>query len=593
MSVVAQRGLAVVAIAVVAVLAYGTGARGAAESVRNPDTLIILTYGDPQSLDPAYAYDTASEGVIWPGIYETLITYDGSVLSRYVPRLATTVPTLQNGLISKDGLTYTFPIRQGVHFHDGTVMTPEDVRYSMLRFMLQDRDGGPSWLLLTPLLGTDSTRTKGAVTVQYADAAKAVTVEGQDVVFHLKHPYAAFLSILAAWSFVLPEKWAAAHGDWDGTAATWTKYNNPKLQDRYEFDHTNGTGPFMLQTWDRQAKEVILVRNDHYWRAPAKLARVVIRTVTEFPARQLQLQRGDADAIAVDRPDQSKVMGMAGVTVQDGFPTLLLQAFHFNQKIDAAGNPDVGSGKLDGNGIPPDFFSDVHVRRGFAYAFDYGTFIRDGYRGKALQPNGPIIQGLLGYDPTLPKYTFDKPKAVAEFKAAWDGKVWDTGFAVTLLYNAGNTARQIAADILKDSVNSLNPKFRVATRSVQWSTFLQLAAQHKSTMYATAWSADFPDPDDFAQPFLASNGAYPRRNGYRDPQVDQLVQEGSITADPLRRAAVYRKLTRMAYQDAPAIFEAQPTAFVVMRTWVRGWYYNAVLPPIANVGFDFYTMRKE
>jgi peptide/nickel transport system substrate-binding protein len=432
-------GIAVV-VSVVLTLSGLTRTFGAAEPVTNPDTLVVLTYLDPVSLDPAYAYDTTSDGIIWPGIYETLITYDGSVLSRYVPRLATDVPSLANGLISKDGLTYTFPIRQGVHFHDGSVMTPADVRYSMLRFMLQDRDGGPSWLLLTPLLGTDSTRdSKGAIAVKYDDAAKAVTVDGQNVVFHLKRPYAAFLSILAAWSFVLPQKWAAAHGDWDGGAATWTKYNNPKQQDRYAFSHTDGTGPFSLQTWDPQAKELILVRNDHYWRAPAPLARVVIRTVTEFAARRLALQRGDADVIAVDRPDQTQVAGLPGVTVEDGFPTLLLQAFHFNQKIDATGNPDVGSGKLDGNGIPPDFFSDVHVRRAFSYAFDYNTFIRDAYRGKALQPNGPIIEGLLGNDPMLPKYTFDTQKAAAEFRAAWGGKLWDTGFAFTELFNAGNT----------------------------------------------------------------------------------------------------------------------------------------------------------
>jgi peptide/nickel transport system substrate-binding protein len=586
-------GIAVV-VSVVVTLSGLTGTFGAAEPVKNPDTLVVLTYVDPVSLDPGYAYDTSSDGIIWPGIYETLITYDGSVLSRYVPRLATDVPSLANGLISEDGLTYTFPIRQGVHFHDGTVMTPADVRYSMLRFMLQDRDGGPSWLLLAPLLGTDSTRdSKGAVAVKYDDAAKAVTVEGQNVVFHLKRPDAAFLSILAAWSFVLPQQWAAAHGDWDGTAATWAKYNNPKIQDRYEFDHTNGTGPFSLQTWDRQSKELILVRNDRYWRAPATLARVVIRTVTEFATRRLALQQGDADVIAVDRPDQTQVAGMEGVTVQDGFPTLLLQAFQFNQKIDATANPDVGSGKLDGNGIPPDFFSDVHVRRAFASAFDYGTFIRDAYRGKALQPNGPIIQGLLGYDAALPTYSFDRQKAVAEFHAAWGGKLWDTGFTFTEMFNTGNTSRQVAAQIVKDVVESLNPKFHVGVRSVQWSTFLQVAGQHKGTMYAIAWSADYPDPDDFAQPFLASDGSYPKRNGFADPRLDQLVQEGITTADPVRRADVYRRLTRMTYEDAPAIFEAQPTAFVVMRSWVHGWYYNAVLPPLANVGFDFYSMRKE
>ena len=156
------------------VLTLGPGALGASAPVTNPDTMVLLTYGDPETLDPAYAYDTTSDGILWPGIYETLITYDGSVLSRYVPRLATAVPSVANGLISRDGLTYTFPIRQGVRFHDGSVMTPADVRYSMLRFMLQDRDGGPAWLLLTPLLGVDSTREQGKLAVTYADAARAV-----------------------------------------------------------------------------------------------------------------------------------------------------------------------------------------------------------------------------------------------------------------------------------------------------------------------------------------------------------------------------------------------------------------------------------
>src|SRR5437588_6404725 len=178
----------------------------------------------------------------------------------------------------------------------------------------------------------------------------------------------------------------------------------------------NGTGPFKLVSWDRQAKEVLLARNDAYWRAPAQLSRIVIRDVAEFATRQLQLQQGDADLISVDRPDQSKVMGMAGVTIRDDLPQLVIQVFHYNFKIDPTGNPDIGSGKLDGNGIPPDFFSDVHVRKAFSYAFDYNTFIQDGYRGKAIQPSGPIIQGLLGYDPSLPKYTFDRNKPTAQLK---------------------------------------------------------------------------------------------------------------------------------------------------------------------------------
>jgi peptide/nickel transport system substrate-binding protein len=287
-------------------------------------------------------------------------------------------------------------------------------------------------------------------------------------------------------------------------------------------------------------------------------------------------------------------MGMPDVTIRDDLPTLVLQVIHFNFKIDSTGNPDVGSGKLDGNGIPSDFFSDVHVRRAFAYAFDYATYIRDGYRGKAIQPNGPILQGLLGYDPSAPKYTHDRDKAIAEFKDAWGGKVWDIGFKFTTTYNTGNTARQIGAQIIKDQVESLNPKFKIDIRNIQWSTFLQLTQQHKGTLFALGWVVDYPDPDDFAQPFLGSNGDYPRRISYKNPEADRILKEGAETADPAKRAAIYRQLTKIAYQDVPGIYAAQPTAFMVMRSWVHGWYFNAILPgPEQNAGEDFYTLYKE
>jgi peptide/nickel transport system substrate-binding protein len=387
---------------------------------------------------------------------------------------------------------------------------------------------------------------------------------------------------------VMPKAWAAKNGDWDGSAATWQKFNNPKIQDRYEFDHMNGTGPFKLQQWDRQGKQVTLVRHDGYWRGPAKLARVVIRAVPEFTTRRLQLQQGDADLITVERPQQSQVQGMTGVTVRDDLPTLGIQVLHFNLKIDATANPDVGSGKLDGNGIPPDFFTDVHVRKAFAYGFDYQTFIRDAYRGKAIQPNGPIIQGLLGYDASLPKYTFDKNKAVAEFKEAWGGKVWDTGFKLTTTFNTGNAVREIGARLIKDTIESLNPKFKVDIRNMQWSTFLQNTQAHKGTLYALGWVADYPDPDDFAQPFLSSKGDYPKRNGYTNPEADRLVQEASVTTDPAKRKDIYKKLTQIAYNDVPGIYAAQAEGFTVMRSWVKGWYWNTIYG-----GADYYPLAKQ
>ncbi len=584
-----RRAGALLLVCVLVVLTLGAGASVTGQSVKNPDTFVRLTYGDPNSLDPAYDYETSGQQIILWNVYETLIMFNGSSTDKFVPMLATAVPSQANHLISPDGLTYTFPIRKGVKFHDGTTMTPEDVRYSILRFMLQDADGAPAALLLSPLTGKDSTRDKGKIAVTFEQVAKTVTVQGDNVVFHLAHPFGAFLSIIAAWSFVMPKAWAAAHGDWDGGAATWQKFNNPKLQDRYAFDHMNGTGPFKLEQWDRQGKQVTLVRNDAYWRKPARLARAIVRVVTEFTTRRLALQQGDADYIDVDRPDQSKVEGMAGVTIRDGYPTLTLDAIFFTFKIDPTGNPDVGSGKLDGNGIPPDFFTDIHVRRGFAYAFDYATFIRDAWRGKALQPNGPIVQGLLGYDSTAPKYTFNKDKAIAEFKEAWGGKVWTTGFKFTMTYNTGNVPRQIASQIVKDNVESLNPKFKVDVRNIQFSSFLQGLSAHKGTMWALGWAPDYPDPDDYAQPFLASNGDYPKRMGYSNPQLDKLVEEARSASDPAKRAAVYKQITKIAYDEVPELYIDLRVHFFVMRSWVHGWYYN----PILGLVLNFYPLSKE
>ncbi|RLE08178.1 ABC transporter substrate-binding protein, partial [Candidatus Aerophobetes bacterium] len=136
-------------------LASATGA--AAQEIKNPDTIIEATIGTVDSLDPAWAYDTASGEVIF-NIYETLIFWDGTRTDKFVPMLATKVPSVENGLISEDGLTYTFPIRKGVKFHNGEPLTPEDVEYSFERAMVQDRDGGPVWMLYEPLLGIQSSR---------------------------------------------------------------------------------------------------------------------------------------------------------------------------------------------------------------------------------------------------------------------------------------------------------------------------------------------------------------------------------------------------------------------------------------------------
>ena len=141
------------------VLLLGVLCLGACQKQDDRQTLIVAHAGEMQSLDPVYSYDGVTQGMMI-NVYDTLLKFSGSSMTEFLPSVSEEVPSVENGLISADGLTYTFPIRKGIKFHDGTELTPEDVRYSILRFMISDISGGPSSLLLEPILGITSTRNE-------------------------------------------------------------------------------------------------------------------------------------------------------------------------------------------------------------------------------------------------------------------------------------------------------------------------------------------------------------------------------------------------------------------------------------------------
>jgi len=93
-------------------------------------------------------------------------------------------------------------------------------------------------------------------------------------------------------------------------------------------------------------------------------------------------------------------------------------------------NPYIGSGKLDGNGIPPNFFSDIHVRKAFAYCFDYDTYIAEGQNGDGVRDSSAIIQNMLGYNKDQEMYPFDLAQCKAEMDQAWKGEVAKNGFRI-------------------------------------------------------------------------------------------------------------------------------------------------------------------
>jgi len=122
-------------------LVFVLGISVAFAEIKNPDTYVYLHIGEPDTLDPGYAYDNAS-GEVLTYIYENLISYDGVNLQKFIPILATEIPTVENGLIQDNGTTYVFPIREGVKFHNGNDFTPKmlNIASSEISFLIQPTD---------------------------------------------------------------------------------------------------------------------------------------------------------------------------------------------------------------------------------------------------------------------------------------------------------------------------------------------------------------------------------------------------------------------------------------------------------------------
>jgi peptide/nickel transport system substrate-binding protein len=388
------------------------------------------------------------------------------------------------------------------------------------------------------------------------------------------------------------------------------------------FKVMNGTGPYKLDRW-APGEEVDLVRNDSYWSTtplwdggpsgPAKTQRVAIKNVGEWGTRFAMLKTGDADIVYVPRQYISQADPLVQSTCDQtgkctttnasgqlrlykGLPSVQLDTIQFNQQInDTGGNNALGSGKIDGNGITPDFFADSNIRQAFNYCFDWNTYIKQVWSGEAVQALGPVIQGELGYDPSQAHYSFDLTKCADAFKASTlksaDGKtLWDTGFYLQYIYNTGNDQRRTAGEILADSLQKVNPKFHLAIVDEPFALFLKDQTAGRLPLFNLGWLEDFHDPQDWVFPYLASGGTYASTQHFPadlQKQLDQLITSGVQTSDPTARATIYQQLQNLAYQNALDIFVVQPEVRHYEQMWVNGWYFNPTYP-----GQYFYALSK-
>ena len=560
--------------------------RGPAIPLKNRNDFVQMVLYDIDSLDPPWSYDTATAEQV-QHIYETLLFYDGDKTDQFVPVLAT------EWEFDNENASYRFRVREGVKFHEGGTLTPEDVEYSFERAMVQDRSIGPIWMLYQALLGLSSSRDgDGNIQVTFDQIDNAVEVDGDWVQFSLvapAYPTLAFYQILCGpWASIVDKDWCVAQGEWDGTEETWTDYNNPGGYSAIR-DKTNGTGPWKLEEWD-PGVQIKLGRNDDYWGEPAPFERVITQIIGEWTTRKVALLAGDADLVYVPRADMGELEDIADLAVYQDLPQLTIDAFFFNFDISSE-SEFIGSGALDGDGIPTDFFTDIDVRKGFNYAFDWETYINDVYMGEAKQRGSPIIEDLPFYNPDASMYSHDLEKAEEYLKLAWGGDVWEKGFKFTLLYADSTITPKAACEILAQNLATINPKFQVNVQLGNWATDVWPGIESGllSMFQIAGWGADYPHPNNLVVPFMASYGILAEWQGYGYPELDELIEDAFRELDPTVQQDMYYEIQERYYEDAPGIMLCQPLSRRYFTKYIHGFYFN---PEICGLPGPLYYMSK-
>jgi peptide/nickel transport system substrate-binding protein len=409
---------------------------------------------------------------------------------------------------------------------------------------------------------------------------QAVSYEGGALVVRLQKPFLPLLSVLAGVAPVVSKAAVVARGGWDGREETWIAAWNPAREKAALYASDAGTGPFRLTGWDHELKRVTLARYDDYWRSPASLAGAVLITVEEPKTRRQLLERGDADVAQVDPRSLPYFQAVPGSVVDTGLPQLEANdVIFFNEKIATRDNPWIGSGKLDGQGIPPDFFADPEVRKAFAFAFDYDGYIREGFQGAALRARGPIPRGMLGYGSIAQRglpYSLDE--SARAFRGAHGGDIWANGFLLPMAFPEGNPDRRLACRFLADGLAKVNPKFRVDCRGIPQTTLLDELGARRLSAFVYRWILDYPDSHNAVEPFLHSTGFFGAALSYSNPRADAMIEAAVAESDPNQRKLDYGELQALALYDVPEIFTVETTGSIARRTKIQNWTYNPIEP---------------
>jgi len=586
---------------------------GPTAAVQNPDTIIVETIGQPDLLDPAIDYEIRGSAVI-QNAYEQLLFFKGDKADQVVPWLA------QSYEMSPDTLTYTFHLRGGIKFHDGTPFDANAVYYSLMRAMIIDDPDGPAWAMLQVVrggmnyskqynnAGPSAPNGYGDKYTQaelddFLNAKPIEVIDPMTVAIHLERPYVGWPFVMAftVTAIVSPTAfkahWTAptdGTGYIDGvTAGDYHNELNP-----WPSENMVGTGPYMLKSWDKATQIVTLVRNENYWGGPdnrgiAPVKNAIIKGINDPNTRILDMKAGACDVVGI--PASISLVLPGGLVFQfadkdtwltqhklvslspdfqlfpkEGlWPYFNTQIIGFNEKIKGT------------DGKPRAFqpFADLRIRKAMVLAFNRTAFIHDVLQDFAVPASQMIPPGMFGHDDSIQPTPYDPATAKSLLLDAGANPInLDNAFSpknqktVEFTYILGYTADEAAATILASTINSFAPDtglYVTVTGMAGPQYQLERRAGRVATQFA-GWFVDYVDPDDFLVPFAhGTAGFYPLRVGYNNPKVNTLIDQQAKIADPNERLRVISQIQKMVNDDWPYMWLSHQASYSVSRSWLH------------------------
>ena len=470
-------------LAVMALVAVGCGGSSATTSggPKTGGTLTVALDGDIQYVDPSFVSDRNSLYVA-DQVVEGLVGLEPGTTSTVVPVLASALPK-----VSADGLTYTFKLRSGVKFHDGTTFDAAAVKFNYERwknFTTGDLRTHATYAAAV-FGGFGDPAVAGAAPLGAVDtSSNLASVEAPDastVVIHLRTAQSNFLLSQTTAPFGIQSPTAIAANDGD----------NPKLADNPYARGENGqgkamvgTGPFMFSEWV-PGDHVTLIKNPNYWNSAARpyLERIVFKPIASSASKLAALQSGSVDIVESLEPAAAKVVSAnTSLLVLDRGLTCNITQLAINDADTVNGLPNLAANQ--------------GVRFAIAAAVNKPSYVSALYAGEASTADNWLPAGAQYYKPEyLPTYNVAASRGYLAGAGVpttgLDMDLWyPTGAPASVMPDPEGLAQAIARDL--DAAG-----FKIHLKSEAYSKYLADAAAGKLPMWIQSQSCRWAGPDDF------------------------------------------------------------------------------------------------